>query len=80
MVNIELAGEAGGGVTVLDPQLAPCAVAIGVHRSLGHAQFAGDLLRRKMLIDQAQTFALPWREQPHWIFGNEVPRPHDACS
>jgi hypothetical protein len=80
MVNVELAGEAGGGVAVLDPKLAPRTVAIGVHRSLGHAEFAGDLLRRKMLIDQPQTFALARREQPHWIFGNDVPRPHNASS
>jgi hypothetical protein len=45
MVNIELPRHAGGGVSVFDAQLAPRAVAIGVDRRLGHAQFAGDLLR-----------------------------------
>jgi len=80
MVNVELAGEAGGGVAVLHPKLAPRTVAIGVHRSLGHAQFTGDLLRRKMLVDQPQAFALARREQPHRIFGNDVPRAHSASS
>jgi hypothetical protein len=44
-LQVELAREAGGGVAVLDAQLAPRAVAIGVDRGLGHAQLAGDLLR-----------------------------------
>ena len=45
MVNVELAGEARGGVAILDAEFAPRAVAVGVDRSLGHAEFAGDLLR-----------------------------------
>jgi hypothetical protein len=80
MVNVELPGQSGGGVAVLDPQLAPRAVAIGVHRSLGHAQFAGDLLRREMLVDQPQAFALAGREQPHRIFGDDVACAHDESS
>jgi hypothetical protein len=45
MVNIEPASQLGGGEAVLDAKLAPGAVAIGVDRSLGHAELAGDLLR-----------------------------------
>ena len=75
-----LAREARGGVAVLDAQLAPRAVAIGVHRSLGHAQFAGDLLGRQMLVHQAQAFALPGRQQPHQIFGDDVARAHGGAS
>jgi hypothetical protein len=74
MVNVELAGEARRGVAVLDAELTPRAVAVGVHRSLGHAKFAGDLLRRQMLIHQAQAFAFARCEQPHRILGND-----DAC-
>jgi hypothetical protein len=44
MVNVELPGEAGGGVAVLDAELLAGPVAVGVHRGLGHAQLAGDLL------------------------------------
>ena len=62
MVNVELAGEPGGGVAVLDAELAARAVAIGVHRCLGHAKLAGDLLGRQVLVDQAQAFALSRRE------------------
>jgi hypothetical protein len=74
-VNVQLAGQARGGVAVLDAELAAGAVAIGVDGSLRHAEFAGDLLGRQMLIDQTQAFALAWREQPHRIFGDDV-----ACS
>ena len=63
MVNIELAHQAGGGIPVIHAQLSPRAIAVGVHRGLGHAQFAGDLLGRQMLIDQAQALALSGREQ-----------------
>jgi hypothetical protein len=80
MVNVELAGDARRGVAVLDAELAPRAVAIGVHRSLRHAQFAGDLLGRQMLVDQAQAFAFTRREQPHRIFGNDVACDHSASS
>jgi hypothetical protein len=45
-VNIQLAGEARGGVAILDAQLAAGAVAIGVDGSLRHAELAGDLLGR----------------------------------
>ena len=80
MVNVELAGEPGGGVAILDAELAARAVAVGVHRGLGHAEFAGDLLRRKMLIDEPQAFALARRKQPHRIFGNDVPCAHSVSS
>lgn len=50
-------------IAVGDAQLAPRAVAIGVHRSLGHAQFAGDLFGAEMLIHQAQTIALALCQQ-----------------
>jgi hypothetical protein len=80
MVNIEPPGEAGGGVAILDAELAAGAVAIGVHRGLGHAQFAGDLLRRKVLIDEPQAFAFARREQPHRIFGNDVACSHGEAS
>jgi hypothetical protein len=80
MVNVELAGEAGGGVAVLDAELASRAVAVGVHRSLGHAKFAGDLFRRQMLIHEAQAFAFARGEQPHRIFGNDDACDHSASS
>jgi hypothetical protein len=63
MVNIEFAGQTGGGIAIVDAELAARAVAIGVHRGLGHPEFAGDLLGRKMLIDQAQALPLPGGEQ-----------------
>jgi hypothetical protein len=44
MVNIELARQASGGVAVVDAELLARAVAVGVHRGLGHPQLAGDLL------------------------------------
>jgi hypothetical protein len=80
MVNIELAGEAGGRIAILHAELAPGAVAVGVHRGLGHAEFARDLLGRQVLIDQAQAFALAGRKQPHRVFGNDVARDHSASS
>ena len=53
-----MVGEAPGGlVAIAGPQLAAGAVAIGVHRGLGHAQFAGDLLGTEMTIDQPQALA-----------------------
>lgn len=78
--DVEHAGETGGGVTVLDAQLAPRPVAIGIHRGLGHAEFAGDLLRRKMLVDQPQAFPLTGCEQSHLIFGNGVTHGHSHSS
>ncbi|MDB5424237.1 MAG: hypothetical protein JWQ29_1653 [Phenylobacterium sp.] len=67
MVKIELAGQAGGGITVVHAELAAGAVAIGVDRGLGHAELAGDLLGRQMLIDQAQAFTLSRRKKPGGI-------------
>jgi hypothetical protein len=80
MVNVELPGEPGGGVAVLDAELAPGAVAVGVDGSLGHAEFAGDLLGGQMLVHQAQAFTLAWREQPHRVFGNDVACDHGESS
>ena len=80
MVNVELPGEARGGVAVLDAELAARAVAIGIHRGLGHAELAGDLLGRQVLIDQAQAIALTRREQPHRVFGDNVPCAHGATT
>ena len=80
MVNgglaIELARQARRGVAVLHAQLASRAVAIGVDGSLRHAEFAGDLLRRQMLIDKPQAFTLAWREQAHRIFGDDIACAH----
>jgi hypothetical protein len=67
MVNIELASETGGAVAILDAELAPRAVAIGVDRRLGHPKLPGDLLRGQMLIDQPQAFALTRRKKRGWI-------------
>jgi hypothetical protein len=78
MVNVELAGELGRGVAVLDAELAPRTVAVGVHRRLRHAELAGDLLRRQVLVDEAQAFALARGEQSHRIFGDDVPCAHGA--
>ena len=80
MVNVELAGEPGRGIAVLDAQLAPRAVAVGVHRGFGHAKFARDLLGRQVLIDQPQAFALAGCEQTHRIFRNDDARDHSASS
>jgi len=80
MVNVELPGETGRGVAVLDAKLAARAVAIGVHRSLGHAELAGDLLGGQMLVHKPQAFALARREQPHRFLGNDIPRAHGAGS
>jgi hypothetical protein len=79
-LSVELASEARGGIAVLDAQLATGAVAVGVHGSLGHAELAGDLLGRQMLIHQAQAFALARGEQAHRIFGNDIARAHGAAS
>ena len=77
MVNIELSGDPGGGVAVLDAELAPGAVAVGVHGSLGHAKFAGDLLGGKMLVDQPQAFTLPRRKKAGWIIHDVRSCAHD---
>jgi hypothetical protein len=73
---VELTGEARGGVAVLHAQLAACAIAIGIDGSLRHAEFAGDLLRGQMLIDQPQAFTFAGREQAHQIFGDDVACAH----
>ena len=77
---VQLARQARRRVAVFHAQLAPGAVAIGVDGSLRHAQFARDLFRRQMLIDQPQAFALTRREQPHRIFGDDVSCGHDGDS
>ena len=79
-LDVEHAGETGGGVAVLDAQLAPRAIAIGIHRSLGHAEFAGDLLRRKMLVDKPQAFPLTRCQQSYLIFDNGVTHWHSQSS
>ena len=63
MVNVVSPQEAGGFVAIADAELAPGAVAIGVHGRLGHAQFTGDLLGAQMLIHQAQAFPFALRQQ-----------------
>ena len=78
--GVELARQARGGIAILDAQLAPRAVAIGVDRGLRHAEFAGDLLRRKVLIDEPQTFAFAGGEQPHGIIDDVVACAHYESS
>ncbi len=80
MVNVELTRQTRGGVAILNTELSACAIAVGVHRGLGHAQLTGDLLGRQMLIDKAQAFALARREQPHRLFRNDVSRDHSLSS
>jgi hypothetical protein len=77
---VELASEASGGVAILDAQLAPRTVAIGVDRGLRHAEFAGDLLRRQMLIHKPQTFAFAGGEQSHRVIDDVVACAHCASS
>ena len=80
MVNdhgeVQLARHPRRGEAILDAQLAPRAVAIGVHRGLRHAELAGDLLRRQMLIHQPQAIALALGEQSHRVFDNFGTCPH----
>ena len=76
MVNVELAHQPRGGIAVVDAELAARAVAVGVHRGLRHAQFAGDLLRRQMLVHKAQALALSRREQADRIEGRGRSRGH----
>jgi transcriptional regulator with XRE-family HTH domain len=80
MVNVPLAQEARGAVAVVDAKLPARPVAIGVHRGLGHAQLAGDLLGRQVLIHQPQAVALPGRKEPDQIFGDFASCAHDASS
>lgn len=77
MVNVELTGEAGGAVAILDAELAPSAVAIGVDRRLGHAELTGDLFGGQVLIDQPQAFALTRRKKRRWIVGDSRSRAHN---
>jgi len=79
-LGVQLPRQPCGGVAILDAQLAARAVAVGVHRCLGHAQLAGDLLRRKMLIDQAQAFPLTHREQPHKVVATVALCAHSVSS
>jgi hypothetical protein len=79
-VPVELARQPRRGIAVFHAQLAAGAVAIGVDRSLRHAEFARDLLGGKVLIDQTQAFALARREQPHRIFGDDVSCGHGRSS
>jgi hypothetical protein len=79
-VSVELAGDTRRGVAILHAQLAAGAVAIGVDRSLRHAEFASDLLGRQMLIDQPQAFTFARCEQAHRIFGDDVACAHDRGS
>ena len=77
MVNVELAGEAGGAVAVVDAELAAGAVAIGVDRGLGHPKLTSDLLGGKMLVHQPQAFTLPRRKEPGWIIHDVRSCAHD---
>ncbi|HEX3365542.1 MAG TPA: hypothetical protein VHS75_10825 [Phenylobacterium sp.] len=79
-IDIQLARQARGRVAVLDAQLAARAIAIGIDGSLRHAEFAGDLLGRQVLIDQTQAFAFTRREQSHRIFDDDVACSHGASS
>jgi len=67
MVKVELAGETGGAVAILHAEFASGAVAIGVDRSLGHPELAGDLLGGQVLIHEPQAFALTRRKKRGWI-------------
>jgi hypothetical protein len=67
---------AGGLVTVAYPQLAPGAVAIGVDRSLGHAQLPGDLLGGKVAVDEPQAFSLPRSQEFDRILDRPLRRAH----
>jgi hypothetical protein len=80
VADIQLARQARGGVAILDAELAPRAVAIGVDRGLRHAEFAGDLLRRQVLVDEAQAFALAGGEQPDGIVDDVVACAHGESS
>jgi len=84
MVNIvsriELPRDPRRGVTILDAELAAGAVAVGVHRGLGHPELAGDLFRRQVLVDETQAFALTGGEQSHGIVDDVVSCSHAECS
>ena len=50
-------------VAISNAEFAPGAVTVGVDRRLRHSQFAGDLLGREVLINEAQAFALSRRQE-----------------
>ena len=66
MVNVVAPQQTGGFVPIAHAELAPGAVAIGVHRGLGHAELAGDLLGAQVLVHEAQAFTLALRQQLDW--------------
>jgi hypothetical protein len=80
MVNVELPGEPRRGVAILDPKFAARAVAVGVHRCLGHTQLSRDLFRRKMLVDQSQAFTFARRQQRNRFLGDDVACDHSDSS
>jgi hypothetical protein len=80
MVNVELPQQARGRIAVVHAELLARPVAVGVHRCLGHAQFARDLLGRQMLIDQPQTLPLSRGEQADGINSGVRARSHGAAN
>ena len=63
MVNVVAAQQAGGLVTVVHAELAPRAVAVGVHERLRHPQLPGDLLGAEMLVHEPQALPFALRQQ-----------------
>ena len=63
MVNVVAAQQAGGLVAVVHAELAARAVAVGVHRGLGHPELAGDLLGAEVLVDEPQALPFALRQQ-----------------
>jgi len=58
-----MVGQAPCGlVAIAGAELSPRAIAIGVHRSLGHPQLARNLLRTQVPVDQPQALALTRRQ------------------
>lgn len=78
MVNVGPAQQARGGVAVVHAQLAARPVAVGVDGGLRHAELAGDLLGRQVLIDQPQALPLPGGEQVDRIGGGVQAHSHDG--
>jgi hypothetical protein len=79
-MNVELPHEPGRLVAIGNAQLAASPVAVGVDRRLGHAEFAGDLLRTQMLVDKPQAFALALGKQLGGMVRAVVPHGHDGLS
>ena len=50
-------------VPVVHAELAPRAVAIGIHRGLGHPELSRNLLGAQVLVHEAQTFPFALRQQ-----------------